>query len=64
MGTAKYDNLYVCGLPIDEVVKVLTFYKTTKVMPTKDYVDGFEAGVKAAYEECNKQLQNALYNLL
>ena len=58
------DSAYICGMPIEEAIKILTFYNTTKVMPTHDYVKGFEDGIKAAYEEVNKQIENSLFNYI
>ena len=55
---------YFCGLPMEEAIKVLEYYKYLNTVPSNDYIKGFEDGLKAAYEECNKQIQNALWNQL
>lgn len=34
------------GLPIDEARRVIEVYKHTHKMPSKDYQEGFEDGVK------------------
>lgn len=34
------------GLPIDEIRRVIEVYKYTHKLPSKDYQEGFEDGVK------------------
>ena len=36
----------IWGLPIDEARRVIEVYKYTHKMPSKDYQEGFEDGVK------------------
>ena len=44
------DEMMICGLPYDEVVKILTIYKATG-HANQDYQEGFRDGVNKAYEE-------------
>ena len=41
------------GLPIDEAWQVIEVYKYTHKMPSKDYQEGFEDGVKYMKEHIN-----------
>ena len=47
------DEMMICGYPFDEVVKILTIYRATG-HAEKDYQQGFEDGVNAAYKEFRK----------
>ena len=46
----KVDEMMICGYPFDEVVKILQIYRETG-HANQDYQEGFEDGVKKAYEE-------------
>jgi len=39
------------GVPINEARLVIEVYKYTQHMPTRDYQDGFEAGIKYMLEQ-------------
>lgn len=46
----KVQEMYICGFPFDEVVKILTIYRETG-HSEQDYIEGFKDGVNKAYEE-------------
>ena len=52
--------MYICGLPFDEVVNLIKIYKETG-HATKEYMEGFADGVKAAqdvYKNTIKEMMN------
>ena len=61
----KVDEMFVCGLPYDEVVKILTIYKATG-HAEKDYQEGFRDGINKAMEEIkeiqDKTIRELIYN--
>jgi len=50
------EEMFVCGLPYSEVVKILTIYKATGHLG-KDYIEGFQDGFNKAMEEV-KEIQD------
>lgn len=51
----------ICGIPIDEAMKILTIYKYANVREIgQSFVNGFEAGYKAAVDEMSKKLKESL----
>lgn len=59
----KVDEMYLCGFPIKEVYKILTIYKETG-HANQDYQEGFEDGVKKAYELFHKQLNEQIEKMM
>lgn len=61
--TVELDAKTIFGVPIEEARKVLEIYRETGVAPSKDYAEGFEAGIDAAHEiiveELNKTINKA-----
>lgn len=51
----------ICGVPLKEAMTVLTIYKYTNEREIgSSFVNGFEAGYKAAVDEMNKKLKESL----
>ena len=59
----KVQEMYLCGFPFDEVVKILTIYRETG-HANQDYQQGFEDGVNKALEEVRKIQDNYLKELI
>lgn len=59
----KVQEMYICGFPFDEAVKILTIYRETG-HSEKDYQQGFEDGVNKALEEVRKIQDNYLKELI
>ena len=59
----KVQEMYICGFPFDEVVKILTIYRETG-HANQDYQQGFEDGVNKALEEVRKIQDNYLKELI
>ena len=54
----------VWGIPIDEARRVIEVYKYTHKIPSKDYQEGFEDGVKYMRELQNSIVADQLRTLL
>ena len=52
------------GVPIDEAQKVIEVYKYTHKMPSQDYQEGFEAGVKYMRDYMDMIIAEELKNML
>lgn len=52
------------GVPIDEARRVIEVYKCTHKMPSKDYQEGFEDGVKYMCEGINKCYDEIVQNYM
>ena len=59
----KVQEMYICGFPFDEVVKILTIYRETG-HANQDYQQGFEDGVNRALEEVRKIQDNYFKELI
>ena len=55
----KVDGIYLCGLPIEEVQRVLMIYKETGHSEA-GYQEGFRDGVNAAFEEFQKTMKSVV----
>lgn len=47
----------IFGVPIEKAREVLEYYKARHRMPTQDYIDGFEDGVKYTMELYESNIQ-------
>lgn len=52
------------GLPIDEARKVIEVYKYAHKMPSKDYQEGFEDGIKYMNEHINSIMTEQFKSLM
>ena len=51
----------ICGIPLDEAMKVLTIYKYTEGREIgPGFAEGFAEGYNAAVDEMNKKLKESL----
>ena len=54
----------IWGLPIDEARRVIEVYKYTHKMPSKDYQEGFEDGVKYMNEHIHSIMEEQFKNMM
>lgn len=59
----KVNEMFICGFPFDEVVKILTIYKETG-HSEQDYQEGFRDGLNKAMEEMKEIQDKTLRELL
>ena len=59
----KVDEMFVCGLPYDEVVKILTIYKATQHSDA-GWQEGFREGYKYAYDQFQKEVNSVVERMM